>query len=215
MKEVKYVVRRENNRCIIIIIDSSREEICTSIALFYPFTRECREILASIRFLARLNLPSLSFLLPCEKVQAKKSREPWRGGKRLKSDEKSSGPVFESRKSKKKRERDRDRGIRCQCFLDTDEILRFLPGCVLSRWITQDDIGLLRTSVCVPRNPRRDRVGPVPNCFRSLYRCFANGRLYDDLVEIDDKQIFRWKAFEPLLSSVSLSLIDSLTRLYI
>lgn len=58
MKEVKYVVRRENNRCIIIIIDSSREEICTSIALFYPFTRECREILASIRFLVRLNLPS-------------------------------------------------------------------------------------------------------------------------------------------------------------
>lgn len=156
--------------------------------------------------------------LPLLSITMRKSlgeKVAWRGGKRLKSDEKSSGPVFESRKSKKKRERERDRGIRCQCFLDTDEIPRFLPGCVLSRWITQDDIGLLRTSVCVPRNPRRDRVGPVPNCFRSLYRCFANGRLYDDLVEIDDKQIFRWKAFEPLLSSISLSLIDSLTRLYI
>lgn len=137
MKEVKYVVRRENNRCIIIIIDSSREEICTSIALFYPFTRECREILASIRFLARLNLPSPP--LPLLSITMRKSlgeKVAWRGGKRLKSDEKSSGPVFESRKSKKKRERERDRGIRCQCFLDTDEIPRFLPGCVLSRWIT-------------------------------------------------------------------------------
>lgn len=107
MKEVKYVVRRENNRCI-IIIDSSREEICTSIALFYPFTRECREILASIRFLARLNLPSPPLsLLSITMRKSLGEKVAWRGGKRLKSDEKSSGPVFESRKSKKKRERER------------------------------------------------------------------------------------------------------------
>lgn len=133
MKQVKYVVRRENNRCIIIIIDSSREEICTSIALFYPFTRECREILASIR---EIKPPLSPPLLSITMRKSLGEKVAWRGGKRLKSDEKSSGPVFESRKSKKKRERERDRGIRCQCFLDTDEILRFLPGCVLSRWIT-------------------------------------------------------------------------------
>lgn len=103
MKQVKYVVRRENNRCIIIIIDSSREEICTSIALFYPFTRECREILASIR---EIKPPLSPPLLSITMRKSLGEKVAWRGGKRLKSDEKSSGPVFESRKSKKKRERE-------------------------------------------------------------------------------------------------------------
>lgn len=47
--------------------------------------------------------------LPLLSITMRKSlgeKVAWRGGKRLKSDEKSSGPVFESRKSKKKRERE-------------------------------------------------------------------------------------------------------------
>lgn len=51
--------------------------------------------------------------LPLLSITMRKSlgeKVAWRGGKRLKSDEKSSGPVFESRKSKKKkREREGQR----------------------------------------------------------------------------------------------------------
>lgn len=109
MKEVKYVVRRENNRCIIIIIDSSREEICTSIALFYPFTRECREILASIRFLARLNLPSppLSLLsITMRKSLGEKVARTVEGWKAFEKRREIERPgIWESKIKKKERER--------------------------------------------------------------------------------------------------------------
>lgn len=109
MKQVKYVVRRENNRCIIIIIDSSREEICTSIALFYPFTRECREILASIRFLVRLNLPSPPppFYYHAKKFRRKSRVEGWKAFEKRREIERPG--IWESKIEKKKREREGQR----------------------------------------------------------------------------------------------------------
>lgn len=105
---------------------------------------------------------------------------------RLKSDEKSSGPVFESRKSKKKKRREREKGIGIRCSVSSTRMRShdFCPAASCrdgSRRMILDYFERACVSRAILAEIESDRFQTV------LEASIVCGRLYDDLVEIGDK----------------------------